>query len=58
MEKDYIIVHILGKIQVHCTKCNLSNTLIVEWGEKVPRAMSLRTIINLIETHEEKFHKS
>jgi hypothetical protein len=55
---DYLIVHILGKIQIHHKNCHLSNTLVTEWTEKRPGAMAFKTVIDLIEAHEEKFHKS
>jgi len=55
--QEYKILHYDNKVGLHHANCSERNTLIFEWPENFPGGMSLETVHDQIELHEQDIHR-
>jgi hypothetical protein len=56
IRKEYRIIHVDNKVQVHHIVCSRRDTLVGEWPEKFPGGFSLEAIDEMVENHWNAVH--
>lgn len=58
MRKEYRVVHVDGKNQLHHIACDRQSTLVIEWPENFPGGFSLDSLHDSMENHAHVAHKT
>lgn len=56
--RGYRILVMKGRVQVHHVTCTAASTWVLDWSENSPEGMSVDTIVNSIQDHEQIFGHS